>query len=229
MHSRVHVRARKHTQTCVRVRFTTCTCISGHLGVDAQRQLFVTLPVQDDFELLEVAEDLGIKVPIKKRERVSLGQSYPIMDDPDSLPPSAGETPAASPRASPTVTPRAVEPSPPAVPASSCPAPISPSAANALAESGQASEMAEVDSNGRRQLKLEDLSACTFRPYTNQAFHGERPVARPLRQTTLGEMPALDGPGGHVPEDVGAAPMDGQLHGHTGPAQAKTPKACAHV
>ena len=55
----------------------------GSMYDDACAEMF---HAQEDHELLEVAHDLGVEVNIRRKESpTSLGQAYPIMDNPESV------------------------------------------------------------------------------------------------------------------------------------------------
>lgn len=155
---------------------------------------------QDDHELLEVAADLGIEIPLKRKEsRTSLGQEYPIMDRPEEFEQdelmSSGTTPAITPVASPRAGPLPEDPlevkkliRASSVPLFSAPEPDSAREADSVHDEAGAAD-ASASSDGRRQLILEELQACVFKPYANQV-RVIRPtlITRSFRQMTLDEF-----------------------------------------
>lgn len=196
---------------------------------------------QDDCALREVATDLGIEVQLfaRKNSSPSLGQPYPVMDDPDfELPPRPVATPMAS--TSPpaladgsgadAVAPGArVEVDPPKPvdtptaptlaalpPAEAAPGPTAVAAADG-ASTGGAKLAGGGGGQDRRQQTLEELAACHFKPYTNQAVFWNRPP-KSLRQATLHFKP--------VPKEplmAEAVPGEGEWHSH---AELGNPEAC---
>lgn len=166
----------------------------GSMYDDACAEMF---HAQEDHELLEVAHDLGVEVNIRRKESpTSLGQAYPIMDNPESV-----ETEMSHPTPSPPPPP----PSTPAEPAESQGSfPALPRASSvpvfgaADGEAPKPNAAADTIDGVRRQLQLEDLAACRFRPFANQPVITRVLFQRSLRQTTLDEysgwglLPAKD-------------------------------------
>lgn len=159
---------------------------------------------QDDHDLLQVAADLGIEVNIRRKdspsESVSLGQPYPIMDDPEhagagdpaaslSSPPAPNDSPSVEvPAPLPRVSSTPVFETP-AEPGVAAPKAAPEAAPEAPPEAAPGSGPSSDGDGVRRQLMLEELAACRFRPFANQPVIRRRvPFERNLRQTTLEEF-----------------------------------------
>lgn len=203
-HNRPHIHTITHPckQPCTNIRWqllNMCVCVQAcsEMHPDAC-SMYIRLGlyikktrVQDDWELREVANDLGIEVNVRSKETTatSLGQSYPIMDDPDSLPP----------------------PPPPALP---------PRVEDS--QDPDAGASGDTGSLAHGQRTLEQLAACRFRPYRNQAIVRVA-TERSLRQTTLEDLPSLQ-PHAKV-ESAKSSEMHGVPAATTGPPASRSHEA----
>lgn len=155
---------------------------------------------QDDAALHEVANDLGVKIDVTRRRSPShtnLGQSYPVMDDPNFEPDIPVARPVATPMtntAGPVVAETMAPSAESAAPALALPSPDSqptPTEQDSLpnAPPVELPDSAVVENGGLRQATLREMAGCHFKPYANQPNFPNR-QKRSLRQLSLNELAA---------------------------------------